>query len=103
MGLKEQLRGQVQKRLESLAYGCSDMATLLRRLGIAVEGGTYPSPQEVNSAYKKALLCFHPDRASSLAQGDPQGQVEAEETFKLISRMKNTLSLVSSPTFNSFW
>ncbi len=47
MGLKEQLRGQVQKRLESLAYGCSDMATLLRRLGIAVEGGTYPSPQEV--------------------------------------------------------
>jgi hypothetical protein len=58
MGLKEQLRGQVQKRLESLAYGCSDMATLLRRLGIAVEGGTYPSPQEV-------ILCslivhYHP-------------------------------------------
>ncbi len=57
---------------------------------------------QVNAAYKKALLRFHPDRASALAQGDPRQQVQAEETFKLISRLKNTLSLVASPLFNPF-
>lgn len=46
---------------------------------------------QVNAAYKKALLRYHPDRTSALAQGDPQRQVEAEETFKLITRMKPIL------------
>jgi len=41
---------------------------------------------QVRVAYKKALLKFHPDRAS---QSDLQQQVEAEEKFKLISRMKD--------------
>jgi DnaJ-class molecular chaperone len=38
----------------------------------------------VQTAYKKAVLKFHPDRAS---KSDIRQQVEAEEKFKLISRM----------------
>lgn len=40
---------------------------------------------QVNKAYKRALLKFHPDRVS---KADIRQQVEAEEKFKLISRMK---------------
>lgn len=40
---------------------------------------------QVHAAYKRALLKFHPDRASKT---DIREQVEAEEKFKLISRMK---------------
>ncbi|XP_021646516.2 uncharacterized protein LOC110639750 isoform X2 [Hevea brasiliensis] len=41
--------------------------------------------RKVHAAYKRALLKFHPDRAS---RTDIRQQVEAEEKFKLISRMK---------------
>ncbi|MQM11617.1 hypothetical protein Taro_044526 [Colocasia esculenta] len=46
----------------------------------------------VNAAYKQALLRFHPDRAS---RTDIRQQVEAEEKFKLISRLKEKLLPVS--------
>lgn len=88
MHLKDQLRGQVRAELEQVASQCKDMASLLRHLGIPVEGGAFPLSQQVNAAYKQALLRFHPDRASK--RGLRQ-QVEAEETFKLISRLKDTL------------
>lgn len=88
MHLKDQLRGQVRAELEQVASQCKDMASLLRHLGIPVEGGDFPLSQQVNAAYKQALLRFHPDRASK--RGLRQ-QVEAEETFKLISRLKDTL------------
>ncbi|GFP87287.1 hypothetical protein PHJA_000872400 [Phtheirospermum japonicum] len=39
----------------------------------------------VQAAYKRALLTFHPDRAS---QSDIRQQVEAEEKFKLMNRLK---------------
>ncbi|XP_024391154.1 uncharacterized protein [Physcomitrium patens] len=99
MGMKDQLRGQVQANLERLASECRDMASLLRRLQIPVEGGKFPTQQQVNAAYKKALLRFHPDRTSAIAQGDPQRLVEAEETFKLITRMKPILK--PSSMFNA--
>lgn len=43
-------------------------------------------------AFKRALLCFHPDRAS---QSDIRQQVEAEEKFKLINRMKEKFSFTT--------
>jgi ATPase subunit of ABC transporter with duplicated ATPase domains len=91
MGFKNQIRSKVQAELERVASGCRDMATLLRTLQIPVEGGLYPSNQQVSAAYKKALLRFHPDRTSASVKGDPQQQVQAEETFKLITRMKSLL------------
>ncbi|GMH26191.1 hypothetical protein Nepgr_028034 [Nepenthes gracilis] len=90
MNFKEQLRSQVRSELNKLELTCSDMASLLRSLGIHVGGGFIPSPHDVQSAYKRALLRFHPDRAS---RTDLRQQVEAEEKFKLISRMKEKLSL----------
>lgn len=54
---------------------------------------------KVTAAYKKALFRFHPDRAAALAKSDPAHQVEAEEKFKLVSRMKGVLPLVSSSYF----
>ncbi|KAL5993785.1 hypothetical protein ACLOJK_038142 [Asimina triloba] len=88
INLKEQLRIEVRKELEKLQLEYRDMASLLRALGILVEGGLYPLPHEVNAAYKRALLRFHPDRASRC---DIRQQVEAEEKFKLISHLKDKL------------
>lgn len=85
MNLKEVIRAQVIKELNQLELRCHDMASLLRRLGIIIGNSVNPSLNEVRSAYKRALLAFHPDRAS---RSDIRQQVEAEEKFKLISRMK---------------
>uniref|UniRef100_A0A5B7A927 Putative caldesmon n=1 Tax=Davidia involucrata TaxID=16924 RepID=A0A5B7A927_DAVIN len=86
MNLKEQLRAEVRKELIKLEMMCHDMASLLRGLGIHVSGGLHPLPHEVRAAYKRALLGFHPDRAS---RSDIRELVEAEEKFKLISSMKD--------------
>ncbi|KAK4357970.1 hypothetical protein RND71_023580 [Anisodus tanguticus] len=83
MNLKERIRAEVRKELRKLEMTCLDMASVLRGLGITVGDGT---SHEVRVAYKKALLKFHPDRAS---RSDIRQQVEAEEKFKLISRMKD--------------
>ncbi|KAJ7953945.1 DnaJ domain containing protein [Quillaja saponaria] len=85
MNLKEQLRIEIRKHLNKLEMTCTDMMSLLRSLGIQVGGDFKPMSQEVHAAYKRALLKFHPDRAS---KSDMRQQVEAEERFKLISRMK---------------
>ncbi|XWS34220.1 hypothetical protein CRYUN_Cryun21dG0021800 [Craigia yunnanensis] len=86
MNLKERLRIEVRKELNKLEISCIDMASLLRSLGIHVGGGFCPLSNEIHAAYKRALLRFHPDRASKT---DIRQQVEAEEKFKLISHMKD--------------
>ncbi|KAF5203655.1 Dnaj domain-containing protein [Thalictrum thalictroides] len=86
--LKEQIRAEVRKELDRLEKLNTDMVSILRALGICVGSGFFPTSSEVNAAYKKALLRFHPDRASKI---DIRQQVEAEEKFKLISRLKEKL------------
>ncbi|KAJ4874623.1 Chaperone DnaJ-domain superfamily protein [Raphanus sativus] len=85
MNMKEEVRAEITKSLKLLELNCFNMAALLRGLGIPVNGGISPPPQEVHAAYKRAVLKFHPDRA----RGDIKQQVEAEEKFKLIARMKD--------------
>ncbi|KAL0701236.1 hypothetical protein Bca4012_057358 [Brassica carinata] len=85
MNMKEKVRAEINKSLKVLELQCINMASLLRGLGIPVNGGISPPPQEVHAAYKRAVLKFHPDRA----RGDIKQQVEAEEKFKLIARMKD--------------
>ncbi|CAL5189238.1 unnamed protein product [Lathyrus oleraceus] len=85
MNMKEQLRGEVLKKLNQLENECSDMTSLLRGLGITVGTSLRPLPNEVHAAYKRAMFKFHPDRASKT---DLREHVEAEEKCKLISRMK---------------
>uniref|UniRef100_A0A803L7P0 J domain-containing protein n=2 Tax=Chenopodium quinoa TaxID=63459 RepID=A0A803L7P0_CHEQI len=86
LNLKEKHRVEIKKELHRIEAMCSDMASLLRCLGIHVGGSLYPSPNEVQAAYKRACLKFHPDRMSTT---DLRQQVEAEEKFKLISNMKD--------------
>ncbi|KAL4278977.1 hypothetical protein GQ457_03G026860 [Hibiscus cannabinus] len=93
MNLKEQLRMEVRKELSKLEISCIDMVSVLRNLGIPVGGGFYPLSNEIHAAYKRALLRFHPDRASKT---DVRQQVEAEEKFKFISRMKEKFLETSS-------
>ncbi|KAK9707137.1 hypothetical protein RND81_07G174900 [Saponaria officinalis] len=85
--LKDQLRAAIRNELRQLERTCGDMSSLLRCLGIPV-GGLYPSAKEIQAAYKRACLKFHPDR---YAKSDLRQQVEAEEKFKLISNMKDKL------------
>ncbi|CAL1386956.1 unnamed protein product [Linum trigynum] len=86
LNMKERLRVQMRKDLSLLESRCFDLASVLRGLGIDVGSGFFPpTSREVHAAYKRALLKFHPDRAS---RTDIRQQVEAEEKFKLISRMK---------------
>ncbi|KAJ6720998.1 CHAPERONE DNAJ-DOMAIN SUPERFAMILY PROTEIN [Salix viminalis] len=85
LNMKERFRVEVRKELSRLEITCFNMASLLRGLGIHVEGGFNPLPNQVHAAYKRALLKLHPDRASKT---DLRQQVEAEEKFKLLSRMK---------------
>ncbi|KAL6637869.1 hypothetical protein ACP70R_025441 [Stipagrostis hirtigluma subsp. patula] len=80
--LKEQYRGTVRKELEDMERRYRDMGSILRVLGIPVEGG------KVKAAYKQAYLKFHPDRVS---RSDIYQQVKAEETFKFILRLKEKL------------
>ncbi|KAI3885242.1 hypothetical protein MKW98_002634 [Papaver atlanticum] len=86
--LKEEIRAKVRKELDKVEKLYYDMASLLRYLGINVRGGAHPMLREVHTAYKQALLKFHPDRAS---RNNIREQVEAEEKFKLISRLKEKL------------
>ncbi|KAF3324070.1 DnaJ domain-containing protein [Carex littledalei] len=88
LSLKEKLRAEVRKDLERMEKRYTDMASILRSLGIPVGGGLVPMPNQVKSAYKQALLKFHPDRVQS---SDVHQQVKAEETFKFISLLKEKL------------
>lgn len=86
MNTKDELRVEIKKKLNHLENRCIDMTSLLRGLGVNVGASLrQPTQKEVHTAYKHAMLKFHPDRASKT---DIREQVEAEETCKLISRMK---------------
>ncbi|KAL3636177.1 hypothetical protein CASFOL_020724 [Castilleja foliolosa] len=86
MNLKEIVRAEVRSELNKLEMStCHNMASMLNLLGISVGNWPNPTPQEVKTAYKRALLTFHPDRAS---QSDIHQQVEAEEKFKLMNWLK---------------
>ncbi|MCO5559615.1 hypothetical protein L7F22_013216 [Adiantum nelumboides] len=43
LGYKEQVRGRIRLELEGVAASSLDMVTLLRNLGVEVDGGVYPS------------------------------------------------------------
>eukprot|EP00850_Spirogloea_muscicola_P024788 SM001509S01446 [mRNA] locus=s1509:1359:2030:- [translate_table: standard] len=108
MERREAVRGAVRAVLDRKVQGCRDMAAVLRRIGIAVDGGTAATAQQVSAAYKQALLRFHPDRAAGAGGGaDAQAQVEAEETFKLIVKLKGTLPMAivphSPPSYAPAW
>ena len=57
MNLKEQLRVEIRKELDKLET--SDMATLLRDLGIKLGGDSDPLPHEVSWKYIYIYIYIH--------------------------------------------
>ncbi|GAA0166964.1 hypothetical protein LIER_22004 [Lithospermum erythrorhizon] len=96
MNLKETISADVRKELSKFEITCHNMALLLQCLGIKV--GSKPKLEVVrlftrNSDFrlsKRALFAFHPDRFS---RADVRHQLQAEEKFKLISRMKQKYNM----------
>jgi hypothetical protein len=82
---RDRLRAAVRADLAQREAGCATLADLLRALGVTVEGGGAPTAQQLASAYKRALLRYHPDRAATRA-ADERERVHAEEVFKLVTQ-----------------
>ncbi|PWA94346.1 dnaJ domain-containing protein [Artemisia annua] len=82
INLKEQYRIEVRERLTRLERRSFNFRSFLANVGLHIAEADY----EIKSAYKKAAKIFHPDRAP---KDDLYKQVEAEETFKVIQRMKD--------------
>lgn len=59
MNMKEQLRGEVLKKLNQLENECSDMTSLLRGLGITVGTSLRPLPNEASSVIYCFSLVYH--------------------------------------------
>ncbi|PWA36657.1 dnaJ domain-containing protein [Artemisia annua] len=81
INLKEQYRIEVIQRLTKIEKRSFDLRSFLAEVGMYIA----PNDFEIKKAYKQALLTFHPDRAP---KDDLHKQVEGEETFKIIQRMK---------------
>ncbi|PWA50240.1 dnaJ domain-containing protein [Artemisia annua] len=81
INLKEQYRIEVIQRLRKIEKRSFDFRSFLAEVGMYIA----PDDFEIKKAYKQALLTFHPDR---VPKDDLHKQVEAEEIFKIIQRMK---------------
>jgi hypothetical protein len=62
LNLKEELRSEVMKDLERVEKMHTDMASILRGLGICVEGGLFPTLNQV-FGFVLHLLYFHTVRS----------------------------------------
>ena len=60
-----------------------NLAETLECFGVAVEGGAHANAKQLRSAYRKALLRFHPDRQGAK---ELRERVAAEERFKILSQ-----------------
>jgi hypothetical protein len=62
LNLKEELRSEVMKDLERIEKMHTDMASILRGLGILVEGGLFPTPNQV-FGFVLHILYLHPENS----------------------------------------
>ena len=80
---KEQLRPAIKSNLIlKIGHSKPSLFMALRALNIQIEGGHLATEKQIEKAYKRATVQFHPDKhvTSDLAR-----QIEAEETFKMLS------------------
>ncbi|KAL0039585.1 hypothetical protein WJX77_002700 [Trebouxia sp. C0004] len=84
--LKEKLRVSIRHRLALQVGSAKSMHSVLRAFNIPIEGGFAPTQAQLQKAYKKATIMFHPDKH---VRAGLQRQLEAEETFKIISHAGN--------------
>lgn len=83
---KERLRVTIRHRLALQVGSAKSLHSVLRAFNIPVDGGFAPTKVQLQKAYKKATIMFHPDKH---VRAGLQKQLEAEETFKIISHAGN--------------
>ena len=76
--IREEFRREWETKVASL-----NLAETLECFGVAVEGGAHANAKQLRSAYRKALLRFHPDRQGAK---ELRERVAAEERFKILSQ-----------------
>ncbi|KAK9909160.1 hypothetical protein WJX75_007972 [Coccomyxa subellipsoidea] len=83
---RERLRMEVRAALELRVRFARSAESRLRALHIPMEYDTVTNLPNISKAVRRALLFYHPDRYQNEGL---RAQVEAEEMFKLVSRVQN--------------
>ncbi|CAL8460571.1 g100 [Coccomyxa elongata] len=83
---RERLRMEIRVLLESRIRFARSAESTLRALSIPMEYDPSTRAPNINKAVRRALRFYHPDRYQSAGL---RAQVEAEEMFKLVSRVQN--------------
>ena len=79
---KEKLRVTVRQRLAMQLGKAKSLHAVLRAFAIPVEGGLVPTQAQLQKAYRRATILFHPDKHVNAGL---EKQLAAEEAFKIIS------------------
>lgn len=80
---KEQLRPLIRRNLTlRIGHSKPTLYNALRAFNVFIEGGNLASDKQIEKAYRKATVLFHPDKH---VKSEVTRQVEAEETFKILS------------------
>eukprot|EP00873_Tetraselmis_striata_P000127 jgi/Tetstr1/420391/TSEL_011507.t1 len=89
---RDSARQEVLVEISSRMMGLQDdPRVVLQVLGVPCEGGARPSNEQLLRALRTALIRHHPDRQVRSGDGSIKSEVEAEEVFKLLVRLRDEL------------
>ena len=86
---KEQLRVRIRQQLALRLGDAKSLCQVLTAFRIPIDGGFMATHAQLEKAYKKAMILFHPDKHVSKGL---EKQLQAEESFKIISHARNRKS-----------
>ena len=86
---KEQLRVRIRQQLSLKLGDAKSLRQVLTAFKIPIDGGFVATHAQLEKAYKKAMILFHPDKHVNKGL---EKQLEAEESFKIISHARNRKS-----------
>ena len=67
---KAAMQASIRTELHARLRGAATLPAIFAALRIDVEGGRSASAQQLNAAYKRAMLRFHPDRQAQASLAD---------------------------------
>ncbi|KAL3133677.1 hypothetical protein ABBQ32_008178 [Trebouxia sp. C0010 RCD-2024] len=86
---KDQLRVRIRRQLALKLGDAKSLRQVLTAFRIPIDGGFAATPAQLDKAYKKAMIMFHPDKHVNKGL---ERQLEAEEAFKIVSHARNRKS-----------
>ena len=86
---KDQLRVRIRRQLAVKLGDAKSLRQVLTAFRIPIDGGFAATPAQLDKAYKKAMIMFHPDKHVNKGL---EKQLEAEEAFKIVSHARNRKS-----------